>query len=114
MTVRSVLPLTDPAVMQDRLDRITMLDEEQRLMALQFLSGFAPETLDLVLEAVEPCGGMSPAEDDAEPYCQSCDASIGVFDAFDNAWWHYRDGEGGKPEPYAADHRTVLGWRIPL
>ena len=96
-----------------RLARLAALDPEHKEMALQFLCGFSPVVFDVILNATEPIGGYSIA-DDAEPFCLTCHQLIGVFPATGEAWRHYRgDGITTRSQPYEADHRPALGWRAP-
>jgi hypothetical protein len=122
MTVTFILPASSVAVRQDlaeardRMDRLAAIDAEHKEMALMFLSNYAPEVFDAVLDATEPftagpITGYSLA-DGAEPYCTACDASAGVFPALGDGWRHYRgDGSTAKAQPYDAGHPPVIGWR---
>jgi hypothetical protein len=122
MALRSILPASgtagwqDLAEERDRLDRLAAIDPEHKEMALMFLSGYAPDIFDEVLDAAEPIAaepvtGYSIA-DDAEPYCITCSASVGVFPTLGDGWRHYRgDGATAKAEPYDAGHPAVIGWR---
>jgi hypothetical protein len=52
-------------------------------------------------------------EDDFEPYCSTCGASIGIFIGHGDAWLHYT-GEGTVASPvelYDAGHAPVVAWR---
>ena len=96
----------------ERMTRIKSLAPEQLPLALAFLAGYHPLALDAALDAVEP-----PARDDdteMEPYCQICDAPLGVFLAHGPEYRHYRGvvTAVSKPRPYKADHKTVIGWRL--
>jgi hypothetical protein len=50
---------------------------------------------------------------DQEPFCQKCDAPVGVFPAHGKDYMHYRGvvTATSKPRPYKADHKPVIGWR---
>ena len=106
----------DLAKAHDRLSLLAAIDPEHKEMALMFLSGYAPDIFDAIIESTEPV----PAEpvtgytlgDDAEPYCITCGASAGVFPTLGDGWRHYRgDGVTAKAEPYDAGHPAVIGWR---
>ena len=121
MPVRSILPAPgvpgrqDPAEAHDRLGLLAAIDPEHKEMALAFLSGYAPEVFDAVIDAAEPVitePVTGYALDDAEPYCITCGASAGVFPTLGDGWRHYRgDGITVRAEPYDAGHPAVIGWR---
>jgi hypothetical protein len=122
MAVTFILPASSIAVRQglaearDRLDRLAATDPEYMEMALMFLSSYAPEVFDAVLDATEPFTGGPVTGyslvDGAEPYCTACGASAGVFPALGDGWRHYRgDGGTAKAQPYNAGHPPVIGWR---
>ena len=97
------------------LARIEGLDADRMHDSLVFLAGYAPGVLDVILTATEPClDDERHADADAlEPFCTSCGAATGIFISRGNEWLHYT----GRPEtadvqPYAADHKPVVGWRI--
>jgi hypothetical protein len=117
MALQPILPASGTtggrvlAQAHDRLDRLAAIDAEHKEMALLFLSGYAPHIFDDVLDATEPITGYSLG-DDAEPYCITCGASVGVFPTLGDGWRHYRgDGITAKAEPYDAGHPAVIGWR---
>jgi hypothetical protein len=117
MALNSILPASGTpgrrviAQRHDRLDRLAAIDAEHKEMALMFLSGYAPHASDDVLDATEPVTGYSLA-DNAEPYCITCGASVGVFPTLGDGWRHYRgDGITARAEPYDAGHPAVIGWR---
>jgi hypothetical protein len=122
MPVPFILPASgatgrqDLEAAHDRLDRLAAIDTEHKEMALLFLSGYAPDVYDAVIDATEPftarpVTGYSLA-DDVEPYCITCGASAGVFPMLGDGWRHYRgDGIITKAEPYDAGHAPVIGWR---
>jgi hypothetical protein len=122
MAVPFILPASGASGRQDlaearrRLDRLAAVDPEHKEMALTFLSGYAPSVLDAALDATEPITAEPVTGysfgDEAEPYCITCGASIGVFPTLGDGWRHYRgDGITAKAEPYNAGHLPVLGWR---
>jgi hypothetical protein len=121
MTVRSIInprdfvahpvPVNDP---QERIDRLASVTAEQMAVALAFLSGFAPETFDAILDAAEPSSDDLVGPDEAEPRCAECDASIGIFLKHGLGWQHYR-GQGataGEQEVFFPGHKPVVSWRL--
>jgi len=57
--------------------------------------------------------GDEDGEDDFEPYCSTCGASVGIFIGHGDAWLHYT-GEGTVASPvelYDAGHAPVVAWR---
>jgi hypothetical protein len=120
MTVRSILPASGHDVSRDltrahdRLDRLAVMDPEQKDMALQFLSGYTPEIFDAVLDFTEPFGGSGLTGMEDEPFCTRCGSRVGVFAELGDGWRHYR-GEGitSKATPFDTDHTPIIGWRAP-
>lgn len=120
MTVQAILPAPGvpgtryPAQMRDRLARLAATDAEHKDLALTYLASYAPGVLDTILDDTEPSIGYDPGED-LEPYCHACDDPLGIFIAQGLEYQHYTGGIafGGKPRPYHADHKPVLGWRTP-
>ena len=121
MPLTFILPAASIAIGQDlathdRLGRLASIDDEHKEMALMFLSSYAPEAFDAVIDATEPftagpVTGYSLA-DGAEPYCITCDASVGVFPTLGDGWRHYRgDGITARSQPYDAGHPAVIDWR---
>jgi len=52
-------------------------------------------------------------DDDPEPYCSTCGASVGIFIGHGDAWLHYT-GEGTVASPvelFDAGHAPVIAWR---
>ncbi len=98
---------------RERQARISALDGDQLTVALRFLAGYSPATLDAVLDATDPCDG-EPGSYGPEPYCTRCGAAAGIFAAHGGDWRHYRwdNAPGTKPEVYDAGHAPVIGWRL--
>jgi hypothetical protein len=95
--------------LDDRLDRLAFTTDEQRVLALAFLSGFAPETFDAIMDAAGPDSGELACAEESEPRCARCHATIGIFLKHGLAWQHYR-GDGvttGKQEIFYPDHEPV-------
>ena len=66
-----------------------------------------------VLEDLLAVLGGPDDEDDFEPYCAGCGASIGIFIGHGDAWLHYT-GEGTTASPvelYDAGHEPEVAWR---
>jgi hypothetical protein len=96
-----------------RLERLDIVSTEHHKEALQFLSGFDPETFDTVLDAVEPCeeNNGSGAERDSEPFCTVCGELAGFFEASADTWQHYRSARPGGPfEVFDPGHAPEIGW----
>jgi hypothetical protein len=70
-------PATHEITDQDRMERLAELTPAQRGDALLWLSGYAPDVFDAVLDAVEPF--PDDGTDDPAPYCDRCGADIGVL-----------------------------------
>jgi hypothetical protein len=99
---------------QERAERLAATTPRQRTEALLFLSGYAPATLDVVLDAVEPFDETADPEagDDTRPACAECGESIGIFLLLGLDWRHYRGQEPGGPfEIYDPGHDPVLTWQ---
>jgi hypothetical protein len=95
--------------LDDRLDRLIFSTDEQRVIALAFLSGFAPETFEAIMDAAEPGSGELTGAEEPAPRCARCNATIGIFLSHGLAWQHYR-GDGvtvGKQEIFFPGHEPV-------
>ena len=79
--------------------------------ALLFLAGYAPDVLDSVTEAVEPCVG--DGSEDPAPFCAICGGDIGVFLKLGLDWRHYRGTDLSDIELVEPGHKPVLAWRSP-
>jgi hypothetical protein len=97
----------------ERQARIKALDGDQETMALLFLAGYSPPTLEAVLDATGPGDDIEPEDYGPEPYCTECGVTAGIFTAHGGAWRHHRwdYAPGTKPEVYDAAHAPVIGWR---
>jgi hypothetical protein len=92
---------------QERAERLAATTPRQRTEALLFLSGYAPATLDTILDAVEPFDETADpgAGDDAQPACAECGEPVGIFLLLGLDWRHYRGQEPGGPfEIYDPGH----------
>lgn len=61
------------------------------------------------------CGCPDCDNDEDEPFCWTCGATVGIFICHGDAWLHYR-GEGTVASPvelYDAGHPAEVGWRPP-
>lgn len=97
-----------------RLARVATLEPDRLAESLVFLAGHAPEVLDAILDATEPClDDDYPHDDDAlEPYCTECDARIGIFIGRGGDWLHYTgEPDDRDVQPYDPGHAPVVGWR---
>ena len=105
----------------------TIITDSERLEAIRaVLARFDWETGDrqYALEEIERIAGApddgedqavdgEDGEDDFEPYCARCGASIGIFIGHGDAWLHYA-GEGTADSPvdlYDAGHEPDVAWR---
>jgi hypothetical protein len=100
---------------RQRLDQLATLDPDQLAVGMAWLAGYNPATFDAALDAARTIedDGTNRNEDDREPYCTKCGATIGIFLRYGNAWRHFRGdvSAASKAEPYEADHVPVIGWR---
>jgi hypothetical protein len=100
---------------RQRLDQLDTLDPDQLAAGRAWLAGYSPVTFDAALDAARTLenDGINRNEDDSEPYCTKCGATIGIFLRYGNAWRHFRGDvtAASKAEPYEADHVPVVGWR---
>ena len=58
---------------------------------------------------------LTDDDDDPEPYCSTCGATIGIFQGHGDNWHHFT-GNGTVADPnklYDADHEPVVAWREP-
>ena len=96
---------------RERAERLAATTPRQRTEALLFRSGYAPATLDTILDAVEPPDETADpdAGGDAQPACAECGQPIGIFLLLGLDWRHYRGREPGGPfEIYDPGHDPVL------
>jgi hypothetical protein len=113
-----VLPDTDTA---ERLELLGVMDPDDMRTSLAWLVSHAPQLFDFALvrdlamvERLMARLNEAVDEDDEEPYCATCGASIGVFHGHGDAWLHYR-GEGTVASPvelFDAGHAPVIAWRL--
>jgi hypothetical protein len=69
--------------------------------------------LEDLLDVLGPDDEDHDDEDDFEPYCSTCGATIGIFIGHGDAWLHYT-GEGTVASPvelFDAGHAPVVAWR---
>ena len=99
---------------QERAERLAATTPGQRTEALLFLSGYAPATLDTILDAVEPSDETADpdAGEDTQPACAECGEPVAIFLLLGLDWRHYRGQEPGGPfEIYDSGHDPVLTWQ---
>ena len=103
----------------ERLELLGAMDPDDMRTSLAWLASHAPQIFDAALvrdrAMVERLNARldEGQDDDDEPYCATCEASIGVFYAHGDAWLHYR-GEGTAASPvelFDAGHEPVIAWR---
>jgi hypothetical protein len=102
-----------------RLELLGVMDPDDMRASLAWLLSFAPQMFDFALvrdrKLVERLEDRldHQYDDDPEPYCSACGASIGIFIGHGDAWLHYT-GEGTVESPvdlYDAGHAPVVAWR---
>jgi hypothetical protein len=121
MTMRSIIaedaqsalpiPVMGPHPRLDRLETATPL---QMKTALIFLSAFSPYAFDHSMDAAEFEDSDPGATGEAEPICELCGASIGIFLERGIDWKHYA-GDGttaGGQHIYDPGHTPVLTWLL--
>jgi hypothetical protein len=86
MTMRSIIAedaqsaLLIPVYgLDSRLDRLETATSMQMKVALTFLSAFSPDAFDHALDAADLEDDEPGATGEAEPTCELCGASIGIF-----------------------------------
>ena len=62
-----------------RLDRVAAATSEQLSTALIFMSVFDPDAFDHAMDVAESADENPGATGEAEPICELCGASIGIF-----------------------------------
>ena len=115
--VAEVLPDTDNA---ERLELLGVMDPDDMRTSLAWLASHAPQMFDFALvrdlAMVERLMARlnEGQDDDEEPVCGTCGATIGVFHGRGDAWLHYT-GQGTAASPvelYDAGHEPVVAWRL--
>jgi hypothetical protein len=111
--VQSALPVSvfgpDP-----RLDRLDAATSTQMKLALAFLSAFSPYAFDHAMDAADFNDDDPGATGEAEPICELCGASIGIFLERGLDWLHYA-GDGttiGAQYVYDPGHTPVVAWLL--
>jgi hypothetical protein len=121
MTMRSIIaedaqsalpiPVIGP---HPRLDRLNAATSTQMKTALIFLSAFSPYVFDHSMDAAEFEDDDPGATGEAEPICELCGASIGIFLERGLDWLHYA-GDGttvGGQRIYDPGHTPVVAWLL--
>ena len=97
-----------------RLDRLNAATSTQMKTALTFLSAFSPYAFDHAMDATEFEDDDPGATGEAEPICELCGASIGIFLERGLDWLHYA-GDGttaGAQHIYDPGHTPVVAWLL--
>jgi hypothetical protein len=97
-----------------RLDRLDAATSTQMKLALAFLSAFSPCAFDHALDAADFDDDDPGATGEAEPVCELCGASIGIFLERGLDWLHYA-GDGttaGGQYIYDPGHTPVVTWLL--
>jgi hypothetical protein len=114
--VAELLPDADSA---ERLELLGAMDPDDMRTSLAFIVSMYPQVFDFALvrdrHLVERLQDRldHQHDDDPEPYCSACGASIGVFIGHGDAWLHYT-GQGTVESPvelFDAGHEPVIAWR---
>jgi hypothetical protein len=110
---QSALPVSvfGPDPRPDRLDAATSM---QMKVALTFLSAFSPDAFDHAMDAADFSDDDPGATGEAEPVCELCGASIGIFRERGLDWLHYA-GDGttaGGQYVYDPGHTPVVAWLL--
>jgi hypothetical protein len=121
MTMRSIIAedaqsaLPAPVLGPDpRLDRLDAATSTQMKVALAFLSAFSPYAFDHAMDAADFNDDDPRATGEAEPICELCGASIGIFLERGLDWLHYA-GDGttvGGQYIYDPGHTPVVAWLL--
>ena len=105
----------------ERLKLLAAMNQDDMSASLAWLATAYPQVFDFALVrdrklTVELLARLDEADtdqDDPEPYCSACGASIGIFLNHGQDWHHYR-GEGTVASPvelYDAGHEPAVAWR---
>lgn len=106
--------------LEERLELLGVMDEDDLRTSLAWLASHDPALFDAALvrdrKMVERLEERldEQYQNDAEPYCATCGATIGIFQGHGDAWRHYR-GEGTAASPvglFDAGHEPVIAWRL--
>jgi hypothetical protein len=110
-----------PGVATDeRLELLGAMDPDDMRTSLAFIVAMYPQVFDFALvrdqAMVERLEGRldEDQDDDEEPYCETCGASVGIFHGRGDAWLHYT-GQGTVESPvelFDAGHEPVIAWRL--
>jgi len=102
-----------------RLELLGVMDPDEMRASLAWLLSAHPQVFDHCLvrdrQLVERLQDRldHQYDDDPEPYCSTCGASVGIFVGHGDAWLHYT-GEGTVESPvdlYDAGHAPAVAWR---
>ena len=102
-----------------RLELLGVMDPDDLRTSLAFIASRYPQVFDFALVRDRRLAGRLSArldedqDDDEEPYCTTCGATVGVFRAHGDAWLHYT-GAGTAASPvrlFDPGHEPVIAWR---
>jgi hypothetical protein len=106
--------------LEERLELLGAMDPDDMRTSLAWLASHSPQLFDFALvrdrAMVERLQArLDEDQDDEEPYCGTCGASVGIFHGHGDAWLHYT-GEGTAASPvelFDAGHEAAVAWRSP-
>jgi hypothetical protein len=116
---RAIVALREPdsgtvsTALAERLELLGSMGDEDVRSALAFIAASAPGAFDAALDELLDLGDDEDQDDDEEPYCSACGASVGIFRGRGDAWLHYL-GQGTADSPvelFDAGHEPVIAWR---
>jgi hypothetical protein len=100
---------------EQRRERVRACLPEQWGDALLYLSGYAPQVFDAVMDTVDPCGqDPDPGVDGGMvPFCEACGANVGIFLRRGPDWKHFSgDWDSRGPfEVFEPGHAPLIAWR---
>ena len=113
--IGELLPDLCPA---ERPELLGVMDPDDMSTMLAWIATVYPLVFDFAIVRDRALAGrlvtrLAEDEDDVEPYCRGCGASIGIFYGHGDAWLHFT-GEGTPDNPvqlHDADHAPVVAWR---
>lgn len=103
-----------------RLELLGAMDPDDMRTSLAFIASMYPQAFDFALVRDRATVGRlqdrldHQHDDDPEPYCSACGASVGIFIGHGDGWHHYR-GAGtvlSRVQLFDAGHEPAIAWRV--